>query len=162
RVDPNDRSRDFAVWGRTRSGATPAEIREAADRTAAQIRHDRPDLPSGYSLEIRTMRENLLGSQERPLLAVTEIVGFMLLIAAVTVATLLLARAAARRREFAVRSALGQSRGRLIGQLLAEAIALASVGCSAGLLLAVWLAPLTSTFIPRVLSGQLGLASPQT
>jgi len=135
---------------------------DATDRIAAQIRRDRPDLPSGYGIEIRTLRENLLGDQERPLLAVTEIVAFMLLIGAVNVATLLLARAVARWREFAVRAAIGQSRGRLIGQLLAEAIALASLGCVAGLLLAGWLAPLTTSFVPRVLSGQLGLSSPHT
>ena len=162
RLDANDRTRDFAVWGRMRPGVTPAQARDAADRVAAQIRHERADLPSGYGLELRTMRENLLGDQERPLLAVTEIVGFMLLIAAVNVATLLLARAVARRREFAVRAAIGQSRSRLVGQLLAESVALASVGCVAGLLLAAWLAPLTASFVPNVLSGQLGLSSPRT
>ena len=100
--------------------------------------------------------------RERPLVAVSEVVGFMLLIAAVNVATPLLARAVGRHREFAVRAALGQSRGRLVGQLLAEAVALASIGCGAGLLLAAWLAPLTASFVPRVLSGQLGLTSPRT
>jgi len=162
RLDAADRTRDFAVWGRVRSGVTPSQLRGAADRIAAEIRHDRPDLPSRYGIEIRTMRENLLGEQERPLLAVTEIVTFMLLIAAVNVATLLLARAVARQREFAVRAAIGQSRSRLVGQLLAESLALASIGCVAGLLLAGWLAPLTAAFVPRVLSGQLGLSSPQT
>jgi putative ABC transport system permease protein len=161
-LDPADRTRDFAVWARLRPGATPRQIRGAADRIAAQLRHDRPDLPSGYGLEIRSLRENLLGAEDRPLLAVTEVVGFMLLIAAVNVATVLLARAVARRREFAVRAAIGQSRRRLLAQLLAEAAALASLGCGAGLLLAAWLAPLTASFVPRVLSGQLGLVSPRT
>src|SRR4051812_18901571 len=95
RLETADRTRDFAVWGRIRPGVTPSQVRDAADRIVAQIRHDRPDLPSGYGIEIRTMRENLLGDQERPLLAVAEIVAFMLLIAAVNVATLLLARAVA-------------------------------------------------------------------
>jgi putative ABC transport system permease protein len=162
RLAPTDRTRDFAVWARMRPGVTAIQVRDAADRVAAQIRRDRADLPSGYGIEIRTMRENLLGDEERPLLAVTAIVAFMLLIAAVNVATLLLARAVARRREFAVRAAIGQSRSRLVGQLLAESIALASIGCIAGLLLAGWLAPLTASFVPRVLSGQLGLSSPHT
>jgi len=162
RLDAADRTRDFAVWGRMRPGVTRSQVRDAADRIAAEIRHDRPDLPTGYGIEIQTLRENLLGEQERPLLAVTEIVTFMLLIAAVNVATLLLARAVARQREFAVRAAIGQSRRRLVGQLLAESIALASIGCIAGLLLAGWLAPLTASFVPRVLSGQLGLNAPQT
>jgi len=86
----------------------------------------------------------------------------MLLIAAVNVATLLLARAVSRAREFAVRAAIGQSATRLVGQLLAESIALASIGCPAGLLLAAWLGPLTTSFVPKVLSGQLGLATPHT
>ena len=162
RLDPGDRTRDFAVWAHERAGATAAQVRGAADRAAAKIRHDRPDLPARYSLEIRTLRESLLDNEERPLLAVTEIVGFMLLIASVNVATLLLARAATRRREFAVRAALGQSRGRLIGQLLAESVALASIGCAGGLLLTVWLAPLTASLVPHVLHGQLGLTSPRT
>ena len=111
---------------------------------------------------MRTIRENLLGSQDAPLVAVTAIVGLMLLIAAVNVATLLLARAVSRAREFAVRAAIGQSRTRLIGQLLAESVALASIGCPVGLLLAAWLGPLTASFVPNVLSGQLGLATPHT
>ena len=162
RLDPADRSRDFAVWARTRPGVSAPQIADAMARVAALARRMRPDLPPGYGFEVRGIRENLLGGQERPLVAVAEIVGFMLLIASVNVATLLVARAIARRGEFAVRAALGQSRARLCGQLIAESLALAAIGCSAGLLLAAWLGPLTASFIPQVLSGQLGLASPHT
>jgi putative ABC transport system permease protein len=162
RLDPADRSRDFAVWARARAGVTANQVCDAMNRVAARIRHDRVDVPAGYGIEVRGIRENLLGAQERPLVAVTAVVGFMLLIAAVNVATLLLARAVSRAREFAVRAAIGQGRRRLIGQLLAEAVALASIGCPAGLLLAAWMAPLTSAFVPKVLSGQLGLTTPRT
>src|SRR5437762_3050255 len=162
RLDAADRSRDFAVWARTRPGVSAPQIADAMARVAALARRMRPDLPPGYGFEVRGIRENLLGGQERPLVAVAEIVGFMLLIASVNVATLLVARAIARRGEFAVRAALGQSRARLCGQLIAESLALAAIGCSAGLLLAAWLGPLTASFIPQVLSGQLGLASPHT
>ena len=161
-LDANDRARDFAVWARTRPGVSAKQIADAMERVVARMRHDRADLPAGYGLEVRGIRENLLGSQERPLVAVTEIVGLMLLIASVNVATLLIARAVSRRPEFAVRAALGQSRARLIGQLIAESLALAAIGCAAGLLLAAWLGPLTASFVPQVLSGQLGLTSPQT
>jgi putative ABC transport system permease protein len=109
-----------------------------------------------------TMRENIVGTQDAPLRALTEIVAFLLFIACVNVATLLLARSVSRRREFAVRAALGASRSRHVRQLLAESLALAALGCGAGLLLAAWMAPLTATLVPSNLGGQLGLAMPKT
>ena len=108
------------------------------------------------------MRENIVGTQDAPLRALTEIVAFLLFIACVNVATLLLARSVSRRREFAVRAALGASRSRHVRQLLAESLALAALGCGAGLLLAAWMAPLTATLVPSNLGGQLGLAMPKT
>jgi len=162
RLDPADRSRDFAVWARARPGVSAAQMADTMARVAARARRERPDLPPGYGFEVRGIRENLLGGQERPLVAVAEIVGLMLLIASVNVATLLVARAVARREEFGVRAALGQSRARLCGQLIAESLALAAIGCGAGLLLAAWLAPLTAAFVPQVLRGQLGLVAPRT
>src|SRR5581483_9088812 len=150
RLDPQDRVRDFAVWAHTRAGVTRTQIDDAMTRVAAQMKSDpRGDVP-GYGIEVRTIRDNLLGDQQRPLLALTEIVGFMLLIAAVNVATLLLARSVARQREFAIRVALGQSKARHISQLVAESLALAGVGCIAGLLLTTWLGPLTSALVPTV------------
>jgi putative ABC transport system permease protein len=109
-----------------------------------------------------TIRENIVGTQDAPLRALTEVVGFLLFIACVNVATLLLARGVSRRREFAVRAALGASRGRHVRQLLAESLALAALGCAVGLLLASWLAPVTAALVPSNFSEQLGLGTPRT
>ena len=106
------------------------------------------------------MRESLVGTQDAPLRALTYVVAFLLLVACVNVATLLLARAVSRRREFAIRAALGATRGRHVRQLLAETAVLAIVGCGCGVALAAWVAPLTSGLMPVVLRGQLGLATP--
>ena len=162
RLDAADTSRDFAVWGRTRPGVTPAQLRSAMDRVAAAIRRENPALLPNYTIEITTIRDNLMGDQQRPLVALAEIVTVMLLIASMNVATLLLARSVSRRREFAIRAALGQSRARNASQLFAESLALASIGCAAGLLLTAWLEPLTAALVPRVLSAQLGLVTPHT
>jgi len=150
------------VWGRTRPGVTPAQLRNAMDRVAAALRRDNPALLPGYGLEITTIRENLMGDQQRPLVALAGIVTVMLLIASVNVATLLLARSVSRRREFAIRAALGQSRARNASQLFAESLALASAGCAAGLILTAWLVPVTAALVPHVLSAQLGLVTPRT
>jgi predicted permease len=85
---------------------------------------------------------------ERPLIVLEWLVGLILLIACANVANLLLARAAAREREIAVRNALGASRGRLMRQVLAECCLLAAGGGAAGLLLSAWLARILIRMLP--------------
>ncbi len=159
-LDPADQAHDFAVVGRVRAGLTVAQARQSVKGLANGIAEESPDTPPGYGLEAMTIRENVVGDQSAPLRALTDVVAFLLLVACVNVATLLLARSAARRREFAIRAALGASRSRHVRQLLAESLVLASAGCGAGLLLAEWLAPLTSSLLPSTLRGQLGLTTP--
>jgi putative ABC transport system permease protein len=161
-LDPTDQSRDFAVWGRMRPGVTMADVRANLDAAAARIREAYPGALPGYSLEMMTMRENVTGSQDAPLRALTAVVAFLLLIACVNVSTLSLERGVARRREFAVRAALGATPARHVRQLLAESLVLGISGCAAGLVVSAWLAPMSARLIPSVLTEQLGLATLHT
>ena len=161
-LDAADQLRDFAVFCHLRPGVTPAQARESLGRTAALIGRQSAETFPNYGFDVMTIRDNLVGAQTAPLRALTDIVVFLLLIACVNVATLLLARSVSRRREFAIRSVLGAAKSRHIRQLLAESLVLAAIGCGAGLLLSAWLGPLTAALVPSVLSGQLGLAAPQT
>jgi len=161
-IDRADVNRDFAVFAHLRPGVARRDLRDALDAIAARIRLEHPDTVSSYGIEATAMHESLLGTQDAPLRALTEIVAFLLITACVNVATLLLARSVSRRHEFAVRAALGAGRARHVRQLLAESGLLALLGCAAGLIVAAWLAPLTATLVPTVLSAQLGLITPRT
>ena len=121
---------------RLRPGLAPAAAQATADRVAAALAADRPDVKGWYlGLEpVGQWRAN--PDVRRALLVLAGAVGFVLLIACANAANLLLVQATARRRELAVRLALGATRWRVVRELAAEALLLAAAGGAAGVLLA--------------------------
>jgi putative ABC transport system permease protein len=127
-----------------------ADFTSIARRLADQY----PDSNRDYGAGIVSMTERIVGDMREPLWILSGAVGFVLLIACANVANLLLARASARQKEIAIRSALGASRSRVTRQLLTESILLSVFGGALGLLVAWWgvagLVALSSDNIPRV------------
>jgi putative ABC transport system permease protein len=96
------------------------------------------DADRDWGVRLQTLHEAFGGEARRYFYILLGAVGFILLIACANVANLLLARAATRQREFAIRASLGARRSRLLRQLLAESMLLALLGGSAGILLGLW------------------------
>jgi len=125
----------MTVLGRLRPGSDLRQARAQVEQMAASLRAEGV---TRHGVELVPLREHLVGQTRPALLALLGAVGFVLLIACANATHLLLARAAARRKEIAIRLALGADRLRLIRLLLAEALLLATMGGSLGLLLAWW------------------------
>jgi predicted permease len=144
------------VFGRLKPGVTLAQANaelQVIRRRYALAHPSMLDAKPKTPLEVTPMKDNLVTGVRSMLWMLFGAVGFVLLIACANVASLLLARAASRSREMAVRAALGAARTRLIGQLLAESVLLSLSGGILGVLLAAWCLraiPLISSFdLPR-------------
>jgi len=136
--------------GRLKNGVTLNQAQAEVEGIAATIKQN---FPGNDQLEasVAPLSEELIGSVRSGLLVLLGAVGFVLLVACVNVANLLLARAASRERELAIRASLGASRARLIRQLMLEGVPLGLIGGAAGLLLATWGVALLQSMLPATL-----------
>ena len=139
------------VIGRLAPGATPERAEAEMRLINGRLAEAYPAQNGAIQLVSVPLRERIVGRIEPVLLVLFGAVGFVLLIACANVANLLMARAAGRQREFAVRTALGAGRGRVASQLLTESLMLASAGAALGLLLARYGTRLLIGAIPATL-----------
>ena len=149
------------VMGRLKPGISveqaQAEMTGIASRLEQTYQANR-----GFGVYLESLREQLIGDVERPLIILLSAVGFVLLIACANLANLMLGRTSARRKEIAIRSALGAGRGRVIRQIVTETFVLALIGAALGLILAYWttgfFVALGGETIPR--ADVIGLSGP--
>jgi predicted permease len=128
------------VVARLKSGVSLQQAHADVVTIGRQLEQAHQDTSKGYGAAAFSLKEETVGQLRPLLLTMLGAVGFVLLIACVNLANLMLARASTRQRETAIRAALGADRRRLARQFLAEGALLSIVGAAAGLLLAVWLA----------------------
>jgi putative ABC transport system permease protein len=166
-IGPDGRGDDYNIRtiARRKPGVTIQQASADIDRISHRIYESYPPaIQKLFSLDgfVTDLHQQVVGNVRTLLLVLLGAVGFVLLIGCANVANLLLAKAAGRRREVAIRTALGAGRLRLVRQFLTESVLLGLVGGAAGLLIAVWLTQLMIHFspgnVPRLPESQLSLS----
>jgi len=162
-LDPHDvrtaGMRFLTVIARLNPGVEIGRAQAEMDVIGSRLEQANPALDRGWRPSLFPLREELVGNVQQALLVLLAAVGFLLSMACVNVANLLLARGAARRKEIAIRTALGAGRGRIVAQLLSESMLLALAGGALGLALAgavvALVARLGPASIPRLAEARI-------
>jgi putative ABC transport system permease protein len=155
-------SRSYGVIGRLKKGISTAQAQAQIDTIHANWLKQFPDFYPGdvrFGAKLYPLHEQVVGGMRTALFILLTAVGVVLLIACANLATMLLARAGTREREFAIRVALGASRWQLLRQVLCESVLLALIGGAAGSLLAMWgldlLRAIGAQTVPRIAEANL-------
>jgi putative ABC transport system permease protein len=147
--DNNRGSHGYTALARLKAGISRQQAQADLNAVTAAFKADHPgNYRNGFGATLRPLQEEIVGDTGRPLIVLLGAVAVVLLIACANVANLLLARAASRRKEIALRTALGASRGRLVRQLMTESVLVSAIGGSIGLGLAAWGVDLLITSAP--------------
>ena len=152
-LNSEDKLHSFAVAARIKPNMTLAQANSqlyAASESAKQL----SELPDpDFQFQLRSLRDVMVGEVRSPLLTLEGAVGFVLLIACANLTNLLLVRMTVRRREFAIRAAIGAGPGRILRQLIVESLLLSFCGCTAGAIVGILGVNLLLKIVPGNMPG---------
>ena len=155
-VDPDQtlgrHAKNRRVYARVKDNVSIAAVQSEMTAIATRLAQAYPAENGGWTIKVNSLQREEVGDLRISILLFMAAVGVVLLIACINISNLFLARAMARRKEFAIRVALGAGRFQLLRQLLIESVLLSVVGGVAGLLLAIWLKDLFIAISPTTLS----------